>query len=78
MSNRLEQFVRKSSVFEHFCSTLFAQLAARIHAPENQTTGDPSRDLPILKLTLVIPVLFQSFQARFFDRAGERGLLNDG
>ena len=70
MSRKFEQFVRASIIFENFCSTMFAQLAFKLHTTENL---DPSSGLPILKLTLAIPLLFKSFQARFFDRAGERG-----
>lgn len=65
MKNKLEQFVRASSVYERLCDKIFTNLVTNL---DSNSTGS----LPVLKLTLAVPMLFKTFQARLFDRIGER------
>ena len=62
----LEKVVMASSFFDKLCTKIFDTL-------DFEAKGM----VPILKLTLAVPVLFQRFQSKLFDRFGENLAMND-
>ena len=59
---KVEQLVRASTFFDRLCTQIYGKVDA-----------EGKGQVPVLKLTLAVPVLFQRFQSKLFDRLGEHG-----
>ena len=57
---KVEQLVRASTFFDRLCTQIYGKVDA-----------EGKGQVPVLKLTLAVPVLFQRFQSKLFDRLGE-------
>ena len=60
IASRVESFVRSTTFFSRLSEGVF-----------NRVDADHRGAVPMLKMTLAIPILFQRFQGSLFDKFGE-------
>eukprot|EP00195_Chlamydomonas_chlamydogama_P003974 CAMPEP_0202914944 /NCGR_PEP_ID=MMETSP1392-20130828/64466_1 /ASSEMBLY_ACC=CAM_ASM_000868 /TAXON_ID=225041 /ORGANISM="Chlamydomonas chlamydogama, Strain SAG 11-48b" /LENGTH=155 /DNA_ID=CAMNT_0049606793 /DNA_START=70 /DNA_END=534 /DNA_ORIENTATION=+ len=56
-NSKLEEFVKRQDVFQKLCDKIYSKL-------DKDKTGN----VPVFKLTLAMPILFDKFQAKLFDK----------
>ena len=67
IASRVESYVRSTSFFLRLSDGVF-----------NRMDSDHRGAVPMLKMTLAIPILFQRFQGSLFDRFGENNCKLSG